>query len=203
MSCGVQICFSYTQRMYLKDLNTSDDNLEHSEQLWKITPKVAERPTTSSTKIIPPLKLFVFPQKIRWGVIILCLFSLFSLNFWYIFMFSNLIIFSINLFFMHLLLSKWFNNFPNTKVPERKILRRYGKSNDTLGSRNDLKLLTLMVLRSLPVSKVPKTIQMSNFRRFCVPSVSFDFLYLFKIFRYGTFKFKKCFSNLEVQYRKI
>ena len=70
-------------------------------------------------------------------------------------------------------------------------------------TRNDLKLLTLMVLRSLPVSKVPKTIQMSNFRRFCVPSVSFDFSYLFKIFRYGTFKFKKCFSNLEVQYRKI
>ena len=33
MSCGVQICFSYTQRMYLKDPNTSDDNLEHLEQL--------------------------------------------------------------------------------------------------------------------------------------------------------------------------
>ena len=98
---------------------------------------------------------------------------------------------------------KVWKNFSNTKVPKRKILRRYGKSNDTLGTRNDLKLLTLMVLRSLPVSKVPKTIQMSNFRRFCVPSVSFDFSYLFKIFRYGTFKFKKCFSNLEVQYRKI
>ena len=70
---------------------------------------------TSSNILITPLKLFVFPQKIRWGggYYFVPFLAFFPLIF-DIFMFSNLLIFSINLFFMHPLLSKWFNNFPGT-----------------------------------------------------------------------------------------
>ena len=53
-----------------------------------------------------------------------------------------------------------------------------------------------MVLGTLPTVKERKTIKVSNLRSFRVPSVTFDFPNLVKIFRFGTLVFEKFFQTL-------